>query len=182
MWLYQVALLDHIPASRYGDYTTTRLNILYSCLTSTESFFKVFFTLPGPAFITMPYFFIAHFLHAIMVLSKLLLFQDPNWDCQYVASVLDLPTIIETVASKTEVDNQMPFHVPEMFRLLAPRLRVFNRLHEVMLKGQGGREREVLLSNQIDVGSPTDERLQQMISDIAFQFLNNVSWQDFMFG
>ena len=125
IWLHEVALLDHIPASRYGNYTTTRLNILYSCLASTESFFKVLFSLPGPAFITMPYFFYAHFLHAIMILSKLLLFQDPNWDGQYVASVLDLPTISETLITKIEVDIQTPFHVPEMFRLLAPRLRVF---------------------------------------------------------
>jgi hypothetical protein len=117
-----------------------------------------------------------------MILSKLLLFQDPNWDCQYVASVLDLPTIIETSISKTEVNIQMPFHVPEMFRLLAPRLRVYKKLHEVMLKGQSEREGEVLLPNQFNVNLLTNERLQEMISDITFQFPNNASWQDFMFG
>lgn len=71
-----------------------------------------------------------------------------------------------------------------MFRLLVPRLRVFKQLYEVMYKGQSEREREggVLTQNQIDVDSPTDERLQEIISDIAFQFPSNASWQDFMFS
>ncbi|KAE9364158.1 hypothetical protein N431DRAFT_549798 [Stipitochalara longipes BDJ] len=186
MRLHKVALLDQVPSSQYGTYTTTRLHILYSCLMATEAFFKVFFTLPDAAYITMPYVFTAQFMHATITLSKLLYFQDPAWDRQYVASVLDLPTIIETLISKVDDSVQKPgiHHVPEIFKLLAPRMRVFKEFHEVAWKSRSERELDVLLpsTGQMDVDALTNERLQEMIDDIALQFPSDASWQDFMFG
>jgi len=182
IWLHEVALHPHVPVSRYGSYTTTRLHILYSCLTATTAFFKTFLTLPDVAYITMPYFYTAHFSHAILILGKLLLFQDPAWDRQYVASVLDLPSIIETVITKTEMNVQREgiHHVPEIFKLLAPRLRVFKEFH-VMRKAQSENEMLGLGTGQIDDGL-TNERLQEMMEDLALQFPEDASWQDFMFG
>jgi hypothetical protein len=127
----------------------------------------------------MPYFFTAHFLHAILILSKLLLFQHPAWDRQYVASVLDLPSIIETIIAKADANVQRPgiHHVPEIFRLLAPRLRVFKEFH-VLWKAQSEGEGV----DQGEGDALTNERLQEMIEDLALQFPGDASWQDFMFG
>ncbi|PMD37794.1 hypothetical protein L207DRAFT_532050 [Hyaloscypha variabilis F] len=179
IWLHEVALHPHIPPSRYGTYTTTRLHILFSCLTSTSAFFQDFLSLPDATYITMPYFFTAHFLHAFLILSKLLLFQHPAWDRQYVASVLDLPSIIETIIAKADANIQRPgiHHVPEIFRLLAPRLRVFKEFH-VLWKAQSEGEGV----DQGEGDALTNERLQEMIEDLALQFPGDASWQDFMFG
>ncbi len=99
--------------------------------------------------------------------------------------MLDLPSIIETIIAKADANVQRPgiHHVPEIFRLLAPRLRVFKEFH-VLWKAQSEREGLVEGEGVGQGGSDalTNERLQEMIEDLALQFPGDASWQDFMFG
>ena len=95
--------------------------------------------------------------------------------------MLELPFIIETVIAKTDmnVHREGVYYVPQIFKLLAPRLRVFKEFH-VMWKAQSESEGNVLASEGQSNDAITNEKLQEMIEDIALQFLDDASWQDFV--
>lgn len=144
--LYEVALNDDVPATRYGTYPVSRIDLLSSCLTSTIHYFDALLSLPSQAFLVGPYTMYAQSGHALAVLSRLLLFEHQDWDRAYAKKVMDFGTAVDTMYAKIEAGMQAPLRSPDVFRHLMPRLKELKESHEVLIMASLQKEREKEIS------------------------------------
>lgn len=102
MSLYEIALNDEVASLRYGMYPFARLNMLYSCMNATRRYFDAVGSLSLAEWFDLPYTIWAAMGHAIVVLSKLCLINADGWDQAYVQTIIDFPTMIDTLAQKLD--------------------------------------------------------------------------------
>jgi hypothetical protein len=135
--LYEIALDNDSSTERYGNCPVTRLNILYSCLVSAKAFFDAFSSIQLPDYFKIPYPVYASFMHALGVLSRLLLYSGDNWDREYARSIIDFPTAIEISVGKLEEvvkcygNASLPYKIPAAYARVVPRVTIMREIHEL---------------------------------------------------
>ncbi|EXJ93982.1 hypothetical protein A1O1_02375 [Capronia coronata CBS 617.96] len=146
VFLYEVAVHDNIPSSRYGTFPITRLKMLFTCLDEIKRSFERFCAIPSNLYFNFTYFTWALLGRITVVLSKLCILTGDGWDPEYARSTLDFPTMVATIQMKldeariaaeqsqskhqTSRDrNSLPFSVPELFTALIPKLQQWRDRH-----------------------------------------------------
>jgi hypothetical protein len=139
--LYRIALNDELPDARYGDHPLTRLEMLFSCLESTRSFFDTFLSLQSTVYPIVPYTFWTQFGHALVILSMLSLYHSGkgDWDQDYVNSTIDFYETVDMLSKKFEqarlsAEQEQQQHgkaaeIPEIFTRLPSRIRLMKEAH-----------------------------------------------------
>jgi hypothetical protein len=160
VYLYEIALSDSIPSTRYkgndggGSFPMTRLKMLFACFEATKSCFDVIFGMPDSTWLESPYILWTLIGHASVILSKLCLFNAEGWDAEYVRNTLDFLAVIDRMASKLErakgtatataaepavsgqdIDTSannitLPWCTPSIFRAITPKLQLWKDVHE----------------------------------------------------
>lgn len=180
--LYEIALDSDSSTWGYENCPVTRLNILYSCLVSAKAFFDAFSSIQLPDFFKIPYPVYASFLHALGVLSRLLLYSDDNWDREYARSIIDFPTAIEISVGKLEEvvktygnASSLPYRIPAAYARVVPRVTIMKQIHELRRTALESRK-ESGESAFTDIFPSSHELLQEM----NFLWPGDVSWQQFI--
>lgn len=93
MYLHEIGF----QISNKDDDSLLRPELLYNCLLSSKSFFDTLFSMPATTFITYTYVPWAHLIHALAVLSKLSLLEEPDWDLVQVRQTLDFAVVVDGV-------------------------------------------------------------------------------------
>ncbi|KIW30992.1 uncharacterized protein PV07_02677 [Cladophialophora immunda] len=106
-FLCEIALDDNVPASRYGSFSVTRLDMLFACLTSAKHFFDIFHSLPASTHFDLPYSTFTIVSHLYVVLSKLSLCIHDGWDQNYVASYLNFHDVLDRLSKKAEEAREL---------------------------------------------------------------------------
>lgn len=138
--LYQIALNEELSDARCGDFTITRLDILFRCLRATKSFFDDFYSISSHYFPFLPFSIWCQFGHAVVSLSRLSLFQsEDGWDLDYVQSTIDFDQTIDRMMHK--LDEAQIFaeqssgpmslaDLPEIFGRLSNRMQLMKESHQ----------------------------------------------------
>jgi len=137
--LYEIALSEEFSDFQCGNYTVSRLDILFRCLQATRSFFENFFSLPSHYFLFTPFTTLCQFGHAVVALSRLSLLQsDSGWDVSYVQRTIDYDQTIDCMVHKLEearqftgsgLDISSRAELPEVFGRLTSRMRLMKEIH-----------------------------------------------------
>lgn len=106
-YLFEIALDESANSALYGSYPTTRLTLLFACLSSTKHFFDAFFELPPSLYFDTPYSTWTLLSHLNVILSKLSLCVVPGWDHSYVAETLSLDKMLDGLSAKVDEALQM---------------------------------------------------------------------------
>lgn len=101
-YLFEISLDEGTNSALYGSYPTTRLSLLFACLSSTKHFFDAFFELPPSVYLDMPYSTWTLLSHLNVILSRLSLCVVPGWDHSYVAATLSLDSILDGLSAKVD--------------------------------------------------------------------------------
>ena len=102
IFLYEIGLYDAPFDGASGIEIQQRLDILFSCLGATKSFFNAFFLLPNEVLIILPYALWAQLAYALLICSRLSLLDCNGWDLLVVRNELDLSVALGKVLDKIE--------------------------------------------------------------------------------
>jgi hypothetical protein len=97
--LLEVAVHNYMAPVNPNDHLH-RLDLLYACLQSTKSLFDAYASLPWTVYFTVTFEFFARWRHAIVVLSKLTLFDYEGWDTEHVRKQIDLIRLLDQVSEQ----------------------------------------------------------------------------------
>ncbi|GAD92710.1 hypothetical protein ANI_1_718024 [Paecilomyces variotii No. 5] len=190
-FLYEVALNEKMDTVRYGQFPMARMDILLSCLESAKTCFDTFSSFPPSSYFHLPYPLWSQLGHAIIVLSKLSLFNGEGWDHEYVRSQLDFCEVLNTFDRKLEEareysrrvsqedDAAFPMDIPEIFVKLTPSLQQIKECHKARLQAQMSRTEQTEGRSLDDTISGSSDDL--VIPDTAglFEFLDDSFWRQF---
>lgn len=100
--LYRIALNEEVSDPQYGDYSTTRLDLLFRCLESAKSFFRDLHPLPPGYLLFFPFTFWCQFGQALITLSRMALFQGESigWDQAYARGSININQLAELTTQK----------------------------------------------------------------------------------
>lgn len=190
-FLYSVALNERMSAVRYGNFPMARLEILLSCLESTKACFDTFLSFPPSSYFHLPYPLWSQLGHAIIVLSKLSLFNGEGWDQEYVRSQMDFFEVLSTFDQKLEEAreysrstsqasiSELSMDIPEIFVKLTPNLQQMKECHKARLQAQTSTTEQIQGPSRGDSGSASSDDL--VVPDTAglFEFLDDSFWRQF---
>ncbi|KAB8231349.1 fungal specific transcription factor domain-containing protein [Aspergillus alliaceus] len=139
--LYKIALADGQSDIQFGDHPMTQLDLLVRCLESTRSFFSCIFSLESRLFPIFPYTFWCQVGHAIIVLSRLSLYDSEkgHWDRDYVRNTIDYNDTVDQLAGKLDearllIEEQATpsdrVQLPEIFTLIPIRVRMLKEAYQ----------------------------------------------------
>jgi hypothetical protein len=74
-----------------------RLEFLNACLQATKSWFDVFFSFPPATYIGFPATVLIQMAQSVIVLYRLSMFEDPDWDIRTVRETANLSLILEKI-------------------------------------------------------------------------------------
>lgn len=111
-FLYEIALSDTIEDERYGSYSLARLGMLYACLNSVRLLFDQVHAISSSEWYDTPYTTWALVRHALVVLSRLSLCKADGWDPESNCSIVDFSTLIDALALKFEVEQNVLQRAP----------------------------------------------------------------------
>ncbi|KAJ5809706.1 uncharacterized protein N7503_001924 [Penicillium pulvis] len=146
--IYRICLSEDVSDTQYGDYSTTRLDLLFRCLEAVKSFVYDIHSLPVDLFPFFPFTIWCQFGLTMVTLSRLTLFQGEKigWDRNYVRSTIDIEQIADMLTKKMKdaltlhleknLHKQGASEPPEIFERLIPRLQVFNAVHRMRAEAQ----------------------------------------------
>ncbi|KAJ9297657.1 transcriptional regulator family: Fungal Specific TF [Paecilomyces variotii] len=190
-FLYAVALNERMNAVRYGNFPMARLEILLSCLESTKACFDTFHSFSPSSYFHLPYPLWSQLGHAIIVLSKLSLFNGEGWDQEYVRSQMDFFEVLSTFGQKLEEAreysrsisqagiSELSMDIPEIFVKLTPNLQQMKDCHKARIQAQTSATDETRGPSRGDSGSASSDDL--VVPDTAglFEFLEDSFWRQF---
>ncbi|KAJ9260815.1 transcriptional regulator family: Fungal Specific TF [Paecilomyces variotii] len=190
-FLYAVALNERMSAVRYGNFPMARLEILLSCLESTKACFDTFHSFSPSSYFYLPYPLWSQLGHAIIVLSKLSLFNGEGWDQEYVRSQMDFFEVLSTFDQKLEEAreysrstsqasiSELSMDIPEIFVKLTPNLQQMKECHKARLQAQTSTTEQTQGPPRGDSGSASSDDL--VVPDTAglFEFLDDSFWRQF---
>lgn len=148
MIMYRICLAEDFPDTQYGDYSTTRLDLLFRCLEAVKSFVYDIHSLPLDLYPFFPFTIWCQFGLAMVTLSRLILFQGEKigWDRTYVRSTIDIDQIADMMTKKMKEaltlslqknpHKQGSSELPEIFDRLIPRMQIFKAVHKMRLEAQ----------------------------------------------
>jgi hypothetical protein len=76
------------------------LDLLHACLQPTKSLIDAFISLPWTIYFSIPYEFFVRLKQAIIILSKLLLFDCEGWDTKHVRNQVNLVEVLDLVCER----------------------------------------------------------------------------------
>ncbi|KIW86764.1 uncharacterized protein Z519_12550 [Cladophialophora bantiana CBS 173.52] len=195
VFLYEIALDDNIPASRYGSFSITRLDMLFACLTSAKHFFEIFHSLPAPIHFDIPYSTFTIVGHLYVVLSKLSLCLHDGWDQNYVGTYLSFSDVLDHLSKTVEEarelvlrDNQeadstpsntLPRSVPLVWMTVTAKIQDLKAVHEARKAEQTRRFQPENPTSDLGVelpGLPNECAMPDTLS--FFEFLDEPIWQN----
>ena len=100
--LYEVAFAKTAETSNSQQSNLRRIKYLSDCLSSTRSFFSIWFTIKSEDYYDLSYASHIHAAHGIIILYRLSTFEDPMWDLDEVRSVLDFSGTIDQLQAALE--------------------------------------------------------------------------------
>ena len=186
IYLYEIALQDSRWSTPTHEYAFRRLDVLYSCLLSTKSFFDTLFTIPGSQFLILPFFDVAPMLHALSVLLKLSLAEIDSWDTAEVRRIVDFSAVLQKVTERfDEVRSTDPqtAHSLQDTSPFSRYVRVLLRVKEwfdakiVGKSGQAGQPGPDLSSNTEQAAAGQTEELMTFG---LFDGLDGAFWPEYM--
>ena len=133
--LYGITLSDNYNDRGHQDYELTHLNILRSCLVATKALLDQLADLPLEVRIHIPSTCWFQFGQAVVVLSKLSLFENEMWKRIYDQHALEFPWEIDRIAEKLngkEFRNQvrdLGLFVTEAYLRIGSRLKLMKETH-----------------------------------------------------
>lgn len=146
--IYRICLAENFSDTQYGDYSTTRLDLLFRCLEAAKSFVYDIHSLPVDLFPFFPFTIWCQFGLTMVTLSRLTLFQGEKigWDRAYVRSTIDIDQIADMLTKKMKdalalhleknIHKQGASEPPEIYDRLIPRLQVFSAVHHMRVEAQ----------------------------------------------
>ncbi|KAI8957487.1 hypothetical protein F5Y11DRAFT_339569 [Daldinia sp. FL1419] len=71
---------------------------LWTCCQSAKSLLELYLTIPGDMFAALTFVLVAHLSYASIVLTHLLLFEDPDWDARTAGDSVNYPDLAERLS------------------------------------------------------------------------------------
>ncbi|KAJ5777657.1 hypothetical protein N7520_000903 [Penicillium odoratum] len=145
--IYRVSLGDNFSEFQPGDYSMTRLDLLFRCLEAVKSFFFDLHSVPSEYFPFFPFTVWCQSGLAMVTLSRLILFQGEKigWDRTYVRSVIDLDQTADNLARKMKDgqallsrvnQNSQYLEPPEIIERVVSRMQIMKAVHRKRLEAQ----------------------------------------------
>jgi hypothetical protein len=78
------------------------MEVLSACLSAVQSFFEVWFSLPPGLYFSLSIVHFGQMTRALLVASKLCLFDGEDWDLSHVRGSIHISNIIEEMANRME--------------------------------------------------------------------------------
>ncbi|OAL20505.1 hypothetical protein AYO22_08806 [Fonsecaea multimorphosa] len=195
-FLTEIALDDNIPASRYGSFSVTRLDMLFACLTSAKHFFEIFQSLPASIHFDLPYSTFTIVSHLYVLLSKLSLCIHDGWDQNYVATYLNFSDVLDQLSKKAEearelvmqtnqlaeptsLSHTLPRSVPLIWMTVAAKIQDIKTVHEARKAEQSRRAQPENPTSDLGTelpGLPSECAVPDSFS--VFEFLDEPLWQN----
>lgn len=105
-----------------------RVNVMWSCLQATKSFFQSFLAVSPHNIITLPYSIWAQLAYALLISSRLSLLQIRGWNNDLVKQEVPLCTILDQIAEKLESTTRVsPGKYDCRFGRVCVKLRLIKR-------------------------------------------------------
>jgi len=190
IYLYGVAVHDTNNSASYGDFSMTRLKMLFACLDSTKSFFDTWYAIPISAYLDSSYFPWTLLGHASVVLSKLCLYDEQGWDPGYASDTIDFCTTVDKVIARMEeakaaakqaalhnLDAPSSFAVPHVFNDIGPKMQQWKELQNYRASQLRHRQRP---QQRMSTESGETETIASNIPNDEFLFPGGTSLMDFL--
>lgn len=179
VFLYEIALCDTIEDERYGTYSLARLGMLYACLNSVRLLFDQVHAISSSEWYDTPYTTWALVSHALVVLSRLSLCKADGWDTESNCSIVDFSTLIDALAHKFEVEQNVLQLAPppQIFLMVSSRLQLIKAAHETKYAAQMSVANQIPRPSGADPTPTTlDDELFMPLSYPFFDFLDESFW------
>lgn len=143
--LYSIALSDNFSDDRCGGYLLTRLKMLESCLVATKALLHQLSNLPLRVRIYTPYTSWSQSIQALVMLSRLSLWENETWKEIYNQHAKDFTEEIDIMIenfSEIQALNQAEgsrMFVPEAYLRVESRLKLMKEIHERIKASQAER-------------------------------------------
>lgn len=99
--LYETALSRRTPSTAaIHQIDTKRIDDLYSCLTSTQRWLDLWFTIPAAAYVSLPFTLLIQLSHCFVTLFRLTVFKFPGWDNTVVRGAVDILSVADQIADR----------------------------------------------------------------------------------
>ncbi|OAL38891.1 hypothetical protein AYO20_01642 [Fonsecaea nubica] len=196
-FLCEIALDENVPASRYGSFSTTRLDLLFACLSSAKNFFELFHSLPSSIYFDLPYCIFTIVSHLFVDLSKLSLCQHEGWDQNYVATCLNFGDVMDHLSKKTEeaseflqtnqsaadatsLQNTLPRCVPLIWLTVPAKIQDIKAVHEARRAEQSRKAQPESQDCDVGVELPGLPLESALLPDTFsfFEYLDEPLWQN----
>lgn len=92
--------VQHVPLSIDNDLQT--MSSLFTCLSAIKSWLDIVLKFEAADYIGFPFFFWKQFRTIMLILIRMASLGDPAWDVDLVRRTVDLPAVLDQMASNLE--------------------------------------------------------------------------------
>ncbi|KAI9729358.1 MAG: hypothetical protein M1834_006881 [Cirrosporium novae-zelandiae] len=179
--LYEVGVYDSPKHIYYGNYPFGHLEILYSCIMAVKDLLDTYYSIPPASYFGFPFYTWLQLGHALIVLSRLSLFQCDGWDLRHIKTIVDFSEAIDRVATQFEEArefyrvNELSGESEDILSKFSRKLRRVKGWFEAKLATELGPE--IPPQPQSLVTPPATEEL---IDESLFEQLDSSFWDEIM--
>jgi hypothetical protein len=100
MSLYEITLLKSPSLATAWNQDFQLLELLYSCLQASKSFFDIFFSTPVTLYHCIPMPTFASLTRSLIVLQKLSVLEHPDWNLTFVRETLNFIDVLDSLIER----------------------------------------------------------------------------------